>query len=1041
MAHLAHISRVSDAKGEDSNNMIIEKVLQSNPLLESFGNAKTGRNDNSSRFGKFTQLQFDSEEQGTALVGSRCVTYLLEKSRVITQNDSKERNYHIFHQLLAAPENVKVQLLTSKSLTARDFRFTSAGDVKTSSIEGETDASRFLKTMEALSLLGVNESTRNQLQRIIAGILYLGQLNFVGDTEKSAIDPSQDTVVAQCCTLLGLQPEAFKERTTSRSLVVGGESSSLLVPLSREQAVDARDALAKDLYFRLFSWLVMVINTSTAVTEASGKPQERTISLLDIFGFEYFVINRFEQLNINYANEKLQQKFTEDVFATVQAEYKSEGLQWENISYKDNSDVLELLEGKQGVFASLNEECCVPKGSDMNYLSKLSTRQAKHPCFSQNVHMSREGFCIHHYAGKVTYNVIGFVERNKDTLLADMRHLMLLSDNDLIYQVYSPLDWSNPSTNGTGFTRARSDSGDSDSETNSHEVVSPSSRIGISIRSYAATPGQKRGESYLKSETVLTKFKSQLTSLMTSISKTNVQYVRCIKPNSLKSSTIYDRAMVVEQLRCAGVIEAIRISRAAYPYRLTHTEFLDHFGILRPQSWFTRRASLAPGAKCKALVDEILAGDHGKKRVMGAAASIRADSPVNKSTPFEVGKTRIYFSSGVLEVLEQLRGEAFTRATRTLQKIARGFIYRKRYARIRKAIVKSQSLARCFLSQRRYRRLKSSIIRIQSSIRVYLAKSSVYHCRRQIRSTQIQSILRMRKHHHFYKKLLRALRKLQAWYKMYHQRKKYLIALENQKKQSDLQNQLDSMKQRLLDEEAYRSQMQKEMETKLLAEKAEMERKFKEEMRLQLEREEAERQRVIASLSVTAPTPVAPPIEQVPQPVIDEQSIRDEIRRELEDSMRQERELLKQQLREEMKQELAVSAVKIIDPSPSTPAPKPQTPSISPAAALAAPSRRPSILSTGSSVVIAKQNERANSPHVQVHVPPDAYTNFPSPKSLSSMASSSDTSTPRMENNTPTARIAEISSFKNLTERRGSHESGVTSLESSHTVNAATEGM
>lgn len=873
MAHIAHISSVKSDSEEDSNEVIIERVLKSNPLLESFGNAKTGRNDNSSRFGKFTQLQFNDADRGSGLIGSKCITYLLEKSRVVTQNDSKERNYHVFHQLFAAPEAVKTRLFHDKNLTARDFQYTCKGDTKTTSIEGMKDGERFNLTMQALELLGVSGSDREHIQAIVAGILYLGEINFLGDTETSSIDPSQTGTLTHCCHLLGLDVTEFIKRTTSRAYVVHGESN-LTAFLSRDSAIEGRHALAKDLYFRLFSWLVMVINRSTAVVDSSGLPQDRTISLLDIFGFEYFHVNRFEQLNINYANEKLQEKFTNDVFTAVQAEYKAEGLKWETITYKSNSDVLELLEGKQGVFASLNEECFIPKGSDMNYLSKLANRQAKHPCFSQSVHMGRESFCIAHYAAKVVYNVVGFVDRNKDTLSQDTKLLMLTSNNSLIHDLYSSDDPSAPC-----IGRVRSNSGDSahDSVYSAHHR---DSRIGFSPTSNVAA--QKRNESFLRSDTVIDKFKAQLTSLMLSISATTVQYVRCIKPNSVKSSTLYDRKMVVEQLRCAGVIEAIRISRAAYPYRLTHLEFMDHFGILKPQSWFSKKSGIPQSTKCKMFLEETLS----------QGLLVKVDPTKGSQAPYEIGKSRIYFSSGVLETLERMRSEKYSKSAILLQKRCRGLAKRLLYKKQRKASILVQSIIRRFLHVRRYTKILKKTIRIQVHIRMLIAKTKVHHLRRHLRCIRIQKWVRMITMKYKYGVTLKSVIKLQTWMRMNLKKASYKILLQKAKQQADLLFQLEDMKQKLQDENKLREEMAIEMEKKLQEERELWKQQAREEMLSAMARETAVIQNQQLELKA---------IEEE-KSKFDEEAFRNEIKREFEIELQNEKQRIENDLIIQFKQ-------------------------------------------------------------------------------------------------------------------------------------------
>ena len=431
MGHIAHISGKQNGK-------TIEKVLQANPLLESFGNAKTIRNDNSSRFGKFTQLQFDEFHQ---LNGSKCITYLLEKSRVVSQS-ANERNYHIFYQVLAAPESVKKALKVDK-LLPKDFAYLTGGDLQTKSIEGKSDAEKYLMTVEALELLEVSQAKIREMLMILAGVLYLGQLRFLGldgDTDKATVDPASSADAIICAELLGLDVESLRDKITIRSLEIVGED--MQVPLSVIQATDGRDALVKEIYSRVFLWLVAVINQSTA----SYEEVSNSICLLDIFGFESFQVNRFEQMCINYANEKLQQKFTQDVFMQVQAEYQAEGLCWEHISYKDNATVLELIEGKLGVslgiMAILNEECMLPKGSDANMLGKLKKTCGTHTAFfSDPKSLNRDDFTISHYAGRVSYNINGFVEKNKDTLANESRMLMTSSCNGIVAEVFATTDY------------------------------------------------------------------------------------------------------------------------------------------------------------------------------------------------------------------------------------------------------------------------------------------------------------------------------------------------------------------------------------------------------------------------------------------------------------------------------------------------------------------------------------------------------------------------------------------------------------------------
>jgi len=774
MSHLAHISG-------RKNDKTIAKVLEANPLLESFGNAKTARNDNSSRFGKFTQLQFD---QFTVLAGSKCVTYLLEKSRVVTQNDL-ERNYHIFHQVFASPDAFKQSLFLS-NMNAASFRYTSRGDTTTKFIEGVSDGDRFAQTMGALELLGVGKEKRELVTRILAGILFLGEVVFTGDSDKSSVtvDPNAE----KCCALLGLSVADFANMTTVRNIEVSGQR--MTVHLSLREASDGRDALAKDIYEHLFQWLVLVVNDSTSASAPGIAEQNRTISLLDIFGFESFKVNRFEQLCINFANEKLQQKFTQDVFQTVQEEYKSEGLEWELISYKDNSDVLDLLEGRLGVWAMLNEECLMPQGSDGKYLGKLSSACSRHPCFGTSVHMARDEFSIQHFAGKVLYNVTGFVERNRDALPSEMKALMQTSKNDVLCQIYS-LDVA-----AVGETDSSSFSAEGGS---SRDSSSSSSRPRGSFSQGRSSSQPQRRASFMKADTVTTKFRAQLLQLMEVISLTDVQYVRCIKPNSKKSKELFDRNMVVGQLRCAGMIEAIRISRAAYPYRITHSDFTERFGGLRSGSWLRRHGGTSPLSQCKALLEDVLPPE------------MQPSGSGSKDKQYELGKTRVYFSSGVLEHLESVRGNLIFRHIGSIQRVWRGTSVRRWYLHLRRSAVLTQAAVRGFLARLLAFKARFAILMTQTLFRGWRARRRFRKMQIAYLTVKLQSWARMVPLRRFFVRLRRAASTVGARVKMRLQRKKFVEMLHEARENAKMATQLDALRRRLQDEAAQRAALENEV--------------------------------------------------------------------------------------------------------------------------------------------------------------------------------------------------------------------------------------
>ena len=769
MSHLAHISG-------RRHDQTITKVLEANPLLESFGNAKTARNDNSSRFGKFTQLQFD---KFTVLAGSKCITYLLEKSRVVTQNDL-ERNYHIFHQVFAANEAVKQSLFLAGK-NCPDFRYTSRGDTQTKHIEGVSDGDRYTQTMEALSLLGVQDEQRIMLQRILAGILYLGEVSFLGDADKSQVDPANRAVTETCCDLLGLTIADFTAMMTVRYIEAAGQRMS--VNLSLREASDGRDALAKDIYERLFQWLVMVVNESTSSKVESSKGS-RSVCLLDIFGFESFKVNRFEQLCINFANEKLQQKFTQDVFQTVQEEYKSEGLEWELISYKDNSDVLDLLEGRLGIMALLNEECLMPQGTDIKYLGKLSGSCSRHPCFGTSVYMAKDEFSIQHFAGRVQYNVTGFVERNRDALPGEMKSLMGTSKNDVLLQIYSPT--MELEGGAEAITGMQSDTNRASFSGGGGGVSRPASMRGGGGGGERGSIGRRN--SFMKADTVTTKFRAQLNELMAVIGMTDVQYVRCIKPNSKKSKGVFDRQMIVEQLRCAGMIEAIRISRAAYPYRITHVEFVERFGGLRSAAWLRRNAPPGEATKqCSALLLDLLPPD-------------MQPHSGTKDKQYELGKSRVYFSAGVLEHLEQVRGNLVFQHIGSIQRVWRGTKQCRFYLKLRRTTVIAQKYARGAIASRAYFHTLDCIVRLQCLVRVWRAKRLALKILRLRCAIKLQAWGRMRPYRRLFLAKKRSSHVLGAWIKMKQGRKRFRQMVHDAKENAKMLAQVEALRKRLQDE-------------------------------------------------------------------------------------------------------------------------------------------------------------------------------------------------------------------------------------------------
>jgi len=643
MNHMASVQSGPTGAHGDALDPVVQRVVESNPLLEAFGNAKTRRNDNSSRFGKYLQLQFDNsqaslmafgdkKESKCKLAGSKCDVYLLEKNRVVG-HDSEERTYHIFYQILAAPDSEKTKYWDKLRGTNFDS-FSYIGNTDTKKIEGKTDAEHFEQTVSTLQLIGVKDDKLKEMVRAICAVMQMGNLRFKaykGDNDKSEV--STQAELKDLADLINVSEKdltlAFTERTMKT------KTEEYKVPLNPEAAADARDALAKEVYGKVFLWLVSQINKATNA-EDNYKDGTMTsfgiIGLLDIFGFESFLVNRFEQLCINYANEKLQQKFTEDIFRSVQKEYEAEGIALAEIWFDDNTDVLDLIEGRTGLLALLNEECVRPKGNDQQFVQKALQQNKDSPCLIVNK-MDRMSFGVHHYAGKVMYDAEQFVTRNQDTLPTDLSDLCAKSDNFIMSSTMEDTGAAEASSRGA----------------------------------------PKRQKSNLVAPTVWGKYKTQLASLMSSLRKTNSRYIRCIKPNMVKKPILMEHVPTVEQLRCAGVVAAVTLSRSAFPNRIDNQVVRFRFASMwDPDKYPTKKTSSMTeeeGTRCD--VEAMMTCALKSKEIHEDGKIIKA---------FVVGKTKCYFRAGALEFLEANRLEnGLDEPATQIQKIARGWIIRKNW--------------------------------------------------------------------------------------------------------------------------------------------------------------------------------------------------------------------------------------------------------------------------------------------------------------------------------------------------------------------------
>jgi len=533
-------------------------------------------------------------------------------------------------------------------------------------------------------------------------------------------------------------------------------------------------------------------------------PDLGIIGLLDIFGFETFEVNRFEQLCINYCNEKLQQKFTQDIFRSVQVEYEHEGIELEEITYDDNTDVLDLVEGRMGLLAFLNEECVRPKGSDKTFVYKAQAMNKENRCFFRDKHAPDTEFGIHHYAGKVLYDATNFVKKNTDNLPSDLLNCAKLSSNAIIANELNNEDMMNP------LNKLSLASGGAGSVAATGGGVTKKKKRPKAAQNASGTR-MKRRTSNIVAETVWTKFKTQLSRLMDTLNGTKTRYIRCIKPNTTKSPLVMEHISTVEQLRCAGVVAAVTISRSAFPNRLEHISVLDRFKSL----WLKgdhitvlQNESLDFDARCKKATDILLTL---------ALREMEFEKNGSRFRAFVMGKTRAYFRAGALEFLEAERMKHLGAYAIAIQATARRFVCQSLYTRYRRSVISLQTNYRRIVQRRVYLNWRNAATRIECWYRVLFASRSVYHLRRFIRATTIQTRWRIYSDKKRFREAIDAAVLIQAMIRGCLQRPKYKQALEEKKEEAKLENQLRSLQKKLEEAESKRLEAEKEAEGRVKA--------------------------------------------------------------------------------------------------------------------------------------------------------------------------------------------------------------------------------
>ncbi|XP_056673508.1 myosin-10 isoform X3 [Monodelphis domestica] len=615
--YLAHVA--SSHKGRKDHNIpgeLERQLLQANPILESFGNAKTVKNDNSSRFGKFIRINFDVTGY---IVGANIETYLLEKSRAVRQAKD-ERTFHIFYQLLSgAGEHLKSDLLLEGF---NNYRFLSNGYIP---IPGQQDKDNFQETMEAMHIMGFSHDEILSMLKVVSSVLQFGNISFKKERNTDQASMPENTVAQKLCHLLGMNVMEFTRAILTPRIKVGRDY--VQKAQTKEQADFAVEALAKATYERLFRWLVHRINKALDRTKRQGAS---FIGILDIAGFEIFELNSFEQLCINYTNEKLQQLFNHTMFVLEQEEYQREGIEWNFIDFGlDLQPCIDLIErpaNPPGVLALLDEECWFPKATDKTFVEKLVQEQGTHSKFQKPRQLKdKADFCIIHYAGKVDYKADEWLMKNMDPLNDNVATLLHQSSDRFVAELWKDVD----------------------------RIVGLDQVTGMTETAFGSAYKTKKG----MFRTVGQLYKESLTKLMATLRNTNPNFVRCIIPNHEKRAGKLDPHLVLDQLRCNGVLEGIRICRQGFPNRIVFQEFRQRYEIL------------TPNAIPKGFMD-------GKQACERMIRALELDPNL-----YRIGQSKIFFRAGVLAHLEEERDLKITDIIIFFQAVCRGYLARKAFAK------------------------------------------------------------------------------------------------------------------------------------------------------------------------------------------------------------------------------------------------------------------------------------------------------------------------------------------------------------------------
>lgn len=662
-------------------NDIRSQLLESNPVLEAFGNSQTIRNDNSSRFGKYLELQFNLAGN---LIGGKVSTYLLEKARLVHQS-LNEKNFHVLHlftQGTDAKEKEQYFLDSPETYNYLQFAY--------KKLDGDEEKFTLSILKDSMRKIGIDSQMQNDIFQLLSAILSLGNILFEDHGEDVAATVTNPDLLARCCMLLHVDPGSLEAALVTHKLHQtdknqGDESKSgtrprrMTVALkyhNKEQAVISRDSLAKELYNRLFLWIVNAINTNI---EYRGT-QKRTIGILDIYGFEIFEDNHFEQFCINWVNEKLQQFFIEQTLKAEQEDYKLENVEWTTIEYFDNKIVVDLIENKTGIIAILDDQQSFRNCSPESFTTSLkNTLKTSSPFIAPEVYQRKNAvktefkFGIRHYAGEVCYNATSFLDKNTEALYGDIIKVMSSSRSPFVAEL---------------FADRRSEE-----------------------------------EKSKRPPTLGFQFRKHLNDLVHALKSCKPHYVRCIKPNDAKSPEFIDESRMIHQIQYLGIVENVKVRRAGFCYRETYEDFISRYRMLSQSTWPKYDVKLNRDNNKTAAVS-ILSFEN--PTVWRHAYPYHTVS-VTENVDYKLGRSKLFLKDPtIVFLLEKNRVTALNAVVRKIQSSGRGHLVYKRYQVMKNGFIKWQAGARRFLERRRYLKKLEDIVRLQSLIRKFIERCR-YH--------------------------------------------------------------------------------------------------------------------------------------------------------------------------------------------------------------------------------------------------------------------------------------------------------------------------